>query len=163
MKKTNLFNKKAIVVIPIVLALILGSVGTLGLVGMVVNQTDEDTSQPQELSIDELKKLIDDETVLKIIDIHENPDKYKDKMETLEAQFFQFEDGYSVGIEYFFEGGDSLLFDIPADFSNVDLPIDIKNFDQVKVTGKIGIVEEAHDEHSHPIPMIYVTSIEILE
>lgn len=163
MKKTNLFNKKAIVVIPIVLALVLGSVGTLGLVGKVDNQTDEDISQPQQLSIDELKKLIDDETVLKIIDIHENPEKYKDKMETIEAQFFQFEDGYSVGIEYFFEGGDSLLFDIPADFSNVELPKDIKNLDRVKVTGKIRIVEETHDEHSHPIPMIYVTSVEILK
>ncbi|SCG83168.1 hypothetical protein DW1_1598 [Proteiniborus sp. DW1] len=171
MKKTRLFNKKAIIVVPIVLALILGSVGTIGL--MAFEQTGNNP-QPIELSeeeiakliqeqFEELKKSIDDETVLKIIDIHENINDYLDTTHTLETQFFEFEDGYSVGIEYFFDSEESLLFDIPADFSNVDLPEDIHEYDWVKVSGKIGTTEEVDNDHTHTVPVIHITSIEKID
>ncbi len=172
MKKTKLFNKKAIIVIPIVLALILGSAGTIGLLGGF--NPAENNPQPSELSEEEIAKLIaeqfeelkssiDDEAVLSIIDIHENLDDYIDTTQTLETQFFEFEDGYSIGIEYFFDGGDSLLFDIPADFSNIELPETVREFDWIKVTGKIGTTEEADNDHTHTAPIIYVTSIEKID
>ncbi len=171
MKETKLFNKKAIIVIPIVLALILGSVGTIGLIGF--NQADNnqqsiDLSQEEiakliQEQFEELKKSIKDETVLKIIDIHENIDNYIDTTHTLETQFFEFEDGYSVGIEYFFDSEESLLFDIPADFSNTGLPEDIHEYDWVKVSGKIETIEEADGDHTHTVPVIKVTSIEKID
>lgn len=159
MKQAKLLNKKSIIIFPIILALILTSFGTLSLFNKN-NNNEVQESQQDNISIED---LVDNETALRIIDIHKSPEKYKDKIETLDVQFFEFEDGYSVGIEYFFEGGDSLLFDIPADFSSVELPEGIKNFDWIKITGKMGIVEEVHDEHSHPIPIIYVASVEFLE
>ncbi|WP_352418434.1 hypothetical protein [Proteiniborus sp.] len=159
MKKTNLFNKKAIIIFPIILALLLTSFGTMSLFDKRSNNEAQDSQQ----YIENIEELVDDETALKIIDIHKYPNTYKDKIETFDAQFFEFEDGHSVGIEYFFESGDSLLFDIPADFSNVDLPQGIESFDWIKVTGKIGIIEDLHDEHSHHLPIIYVTSIDFAE
>lgn len=162
MKKAKLFNKKAIIVIPIVLALLLGSVGTLGLMGLG-NQPDSNESQSEYLSIDDLKKLINDETVLKIMDIHENLDNYIDETQTFEMQFFEFEDGYSVGIEYSFEGGEPLLFDVPANFDNVELPKGIQNSDWIKISGKIGKTDEADSDHTHTVPVIYVSSIEKID
>lgn len=162
MKKTSLFNKKAIVVVPIVLALILGSVGTIGLVGGF-NKRNINEPQAEYMSIEELKKSIDDETVLKIIDIYENLDDYLDTTHTFEVQFYEFEDGYSVGIEYFFQGDDSLLFDIPADFSKIEIPENIQVTDWIKVTGKIGKTEEADNDHSHTFPIIYINSVSLLE
>lgn len=163
MKKTKLFNKKAIVIIPIVLALILGSVGTMGLVGGFINQPDANESQPQYLNIDDLKKMIDNETVLKVMDIHENLDKYIDKTQTFEMKFFEFEDGYSVGVEYSFEDGEPILFDIPADFSTIELPDTIQNNDWVKVTGKIGKIDEVDNDHTHTVPIFHISSIEKID
>lgn len=159
MKKSIFLNKKTIIIFPIILALLLTSFGTISLFDRGSNNEVQDSQQ----YIENIEYYVDDETALRIIDIHKSPDKYKDKIETMDVQFFEFEDGYSVGIEYFFESGDSLLFDVPADFSNVELPEGIENFDWIKVTGKIGIIEEAHDEHSHPIPIIYISSIKPLE
>lgn len=168
MKKKRIFNKKAIIVIPIILVMLLGSVATIGLTGFYQGDNSQQSTEltAEELAkliqeqFEELKQSINDETVLKIIDIHENKDDYIDTMQTFEAQFFEFEDGYSIGIEYFFDSEDSLLFDIPADFSNVELPEDIDEYDWVKVSGKIGLTEEIDNDHTHTVPMINVTSIE---
>ncbi|SDZ06248.1 hypothetical protein SAMN05660462_01706 [Proteiniborus ethanoligenes] len=159
MKKVNSINKKAIIIFPIILALVLTSLGPLALLDRS-NKNEAPESQPENVNIED---LVYDETALKIIDIHKNPENYNEKLETLEVQFFEFEDGYSVGIEYFFEGGDSLLFDLPADFNNANLPDDIQNFDWIEVTGKIKLIKEAHDDHFHPIPIIYISEVKALK
>ncbi|MFA5523996.1 MAG: hypothetical protein WDA24_06540, partial [Tissierellales bacterium] len=58
MKKAKLFNKKAIIVIPIVLALLLGSVGTIGLIGGFLQ--GENNQPPVELSKEEMDALIEE-------------------------------------------------------------------------------------------------------
>ena len=180
MKKAKLFNKKAIIVIPIVLALLLGSVGTIGLIGGFLQ--GENNQPPVELSKEEMDALIeeqikelkdssDDETVHKIIDIHVKLDNYIDTSQTLDVQFFEFNDEYSdeldskyhVGIEYEFEDGYTELFGFPVDLSKVDLPADIKDYDWVKISGKIGSTEEVYHDHINIVPIIHISSIEKIE
>lgn len=160
MKKIKNINRKAIIIFPIIIALVLTSLVPLALLSKNNNNSQVQESQLENVNIED---LVYDQTALKIIDIHKNPENYDEKTISLEVQFFEFEDGYSVGIEYFFEGGDSLLFDLPADFGNVILPNDIQNFDWIEVDGKIRILEETHDDHFHPIPVIYVSEVKALK
>lgn len=160
MKKIKQFNKKTIIIIPLVLVMVIPSI--LSIIAFFTNSNNYDskTSQYEEITIDDIKSLVDDDVALKIIDIHENPEKYNEKTEVFDnIQFFEFEDGYSIGIEYYFESGDSLLFDLPANLDNVILPQDINSYDKVEVTGKIGTFIEEHGDHTHSIPIIYISSI----
>lgn len=152
-KKIN--TKKAILIIPIVIALIITSFGMYSIFPDTKNYNDNNSSGEQI----NIENMVDDETALKIIDMHKNINKYDGKSETLKLQFFQFEDGYSVGIDYEFENGERLLFDIPADFTNTSIPEGLSDFDWVEVTGEIKATEEIHEGHMHNIPVILVKSI----
>ena len=155
MKTNKKINIKKVIIIPIVLALILTS---FGLYSMFPDDKDYSSNNNGEKQID-IESMVDDETVLKIIDMHKNINKYNGKSEALKLQFFQFEDGYSVGIDYEFENGEKLLFDIPADFTDISIPEGISDFDWVEVTGEIKSTEEIHDGHVHTIPVMKVKSI----
>lgn len=102
--------------------------------------------------------VIKDKKIEKIIDIHKNIDNYLGKEEKITGQFIEFNDGFSVGIMYSFEDGEEILFDIIADFSNIDLP-KLNVYDWIEVTGIIQNIEEYHEEHIHNAPMIVVSSL----
>lgn len=112
----------------------------------------------------DIKDEVTNKTALKIIDMHENLDQYKDKEVSMELQFFLTgeEDKFSLGVIDSFNG-EEMLFNILAETKDHKIPEGFKNYDKVKVNGTIKVLEETHEDHNHNVPLMMVKNIEKIE
>lgn len=115
----------------------------------------------------DIKDEVTNETALKIIDMHENLDQYKDKEVSMELQFFLTEeteedDKFSLGVIDSFNG-EQRLFHIFAETEDHKIPEGFKDYDKVKVNGTIKVLEETHEDHNHNVPLMMVKNIEKIE
>jgi len=112
----------------------------------------------------DIKDEVTNETALKIIDMHENLDQYKDKEISMELQFFltDEEDKFSLGVIDSFKG-EQMLFNIFAKTEDNKIPEGFKDYDKVKVNGTIKELEESHEDHNHNVPLMMVKNIEKIE
>ncbi|NBI06350.1 hypothetical protein [Senegalia massiliensis] len=112
----------------------------------------------------DIKDEVTNKTALKIIDMHENLDQYKDKEVSMELQFFLTgeEDKFSLGVIDSFNG-EEMLFNILAETKDHKIPEGFKNYDKVKVNGTIKELKETHEDHNHNVPLMMVKNIEKIE
>ncbi|WP_079410891.1 hypothetical protein [Alkalithermobacter paradoxus] len=101
---------------------------------------------------------VDNETALKIMDMYINLDNYEGKMATLQGQLFKTYDEYSIGVIQTLATGEDLAFNIILDPNNPQIN-EFDVLDWIEVTGKVGVVDEVHGDHTHAVPILYIDTI----
>ncbi|MGO1369213.1 MAG: hypothetical protein ACTHVE_11670 [Senegalia sp. (in: firmicutes)] len=152
-----------------IIALIVVGVMILSPILYMITTAFSTSNTPKAESENQDKTAVEDEvtneTALKIIEIHENLDEYKDKEVSMELQYFkldEYEDKFSVGVIDSYNGED-MLFNILAKTEDEKIPEDFENYDTIKVTGTINELEETHEDHTHNVPIMTVKNLEKIE
>lgn len=161
--------KKAIIIIPIVLALVGTTlVGAFAPLFMDSTSAGNDTGEDQSVVGEDLEEVVNDEKAMKIIDIHENLPEYIDKEVVLEGYFIDYDENTSVfGVEVPLGDGQITMASLAYEPDDKKMLEDITETDLVKASGTITSFEEVHEDdengdHTHTLPMFNVKDIEII-
>lgn len=149
-------NKKKYTII----ALIIVSIMILSPILYVITNAISATHQSK--NSNDIRQQVDSERALKIIDIHYNLEKYKNKEVTMNLQFFHMEgsnERFLVGALDNVNGKEEVLFNIVAQTEDKTIPKKLENYDWVKVTGTIGEFKQNHEDHTEILPILHVKSI----
>lgn len=167
--KDNINIKKALIVFPIVIVMV---GGTLAGAFSTLFLSDSVPKEKESVESKNLEDVIKDENALKIIDIHENLDKYIDKEVTLEGFFLDYDkDSKMFSVEVPIEDGEVTVVSLSVELENTKLLDKITDTDLVKATGVIGSFEDSHPEdeaeetepdHTHTTPIFVVKKVELI-
>lgn len=171
MKKNENGNKinikKAIIIIPIVLALA-GTTLIGAFAPLFTGASNVDVEEEQTLVGEDLEEVIKDEKAMKIIDIHENLPEYIDKEVVLEGYFIDYDENNSVfGVEVPLGDGQITMASLAYEPGSKDLLKDITETDLIKASGTITSFDEVHEDeesgdHTHTLPMFNIKDIEVI-
>lgn len=159
----NTGKRKKIMIITIIIVSAMVLTPILSIVLNLTSSTDAGTAIDRDF-----RNQVDNESALKIIDMYNNINSYKDEEVTMELQFFllegeEYEDKFSLGVFDTLDNGEEKLFHILAQTEDNTIPEGLNNYDSVKVEGIIHSYQKDHDDHTFEVPIITVKNIEIIE
>lgn len=163
-KDKKIYMKRALIVFPIVLVL----VGTTLMGAYSALFMPQENPTESAVVGESVEDVIKDEKALKILDIHENLNKYSDKEVALEGYFLPTgADTKAFGVEVPLENGEMTMTSLAYDTNDPEMLKDIKETDLVKATGKITSFEQEHAEegeesHTHTLPKFVIEKLEVI-
>ena len=166
MKLSDKINvKKALIVFPIVIVLIGGTL--IGAFSVLFDNEGESASESAIVG-ENVEDVIQDEKALKILDIHENLANYVDKEISLEGYFMVLDETTKVfGVELPLGDGSLGMASLSYELTNPEILDNITDTSLVKASGKIESFEELHEDdekgdHNHTLPKFKVEAVEII-